>query len=301
MKQQRIFLLIPVIFAAFLSGCGNITRDGDRVDRSDETETFSGVDDLGESISVFYLFPSPVEILEKFENTEIGFVPDLVNAPEHEEKYLTSRSKALNLGIYITDLAYTSMLGRTSLALKYPDVIQSLSADLGISNESFKLLIRRIQDNISVKDSLVQVANDLYFEMVEYLESGGQTRTIAEISSGAYIESLFIGMNSVSVYSDDHPVVKEIIDMKYPFENLLAQAETADDEESENILIEYLNQVKDIFDELEPEESQTEIIRNEDGEIEISGGISFKMDEKSFLEMKDRIFQIRKKITDTPD
>ena len=110
---------------------------------------------------------------------------------------------------------------------------------------------------------------------------------------------MFIGLNSVDSYSVENAIVKQIIDMKYPFENLVAQAETTREEGSSNALLDYLNQLKSVFDELEPDQSDTEIIRNEDGEISITGGMSFAMNEENFNEMKSRATRIRTKITES--
>ncbi len=302
MKNMKkiYFLFIFLLLAGVLFySCKNITKD-EASSQSSGNQGFSDDDiDFEGSVSVFYMFPSPMEILEQFEETELNYVPGLINDAGNSEKYLTSKARALNLGIYITDLAYTSLLGRTSEAMEYPEIIQSLSADLGISNESFKNIIKRVQDNINVKDSLIEISNDLYFALIEYLETGGQTTTIAEISSGAYIETMFIGLNSVDSYSVENAIVKQIIDMKYPFENLVAQAETTREEGSSNALLDYLNQLKSVFDELEPDQSDTEIIRNEDGEISITGGMSFAMNEENFNEMKSRATRIRTKITES--
>ncbi len=296
MKRVYFFLAYFILILFLLVSCKNVKRDENENSTANESELLEGVEDISESISVFYLFPSPVEILERFKRTDMQYVPDVCNSVENAENYLTSKSKALNLGIYVTDLAYSSLMGRTSEALKYPEVIQSLSADIGISNESFISLIKRIQESISQKDSLLEISNDLYFSMIEYLEVGGQLATVAEISSGAYIESLYIALNSIVVYSDDNPLVKQIIDMKYPFENLLEQAEISNSNESSNVLIEYLNQVKLIFNDLDTDQSETIISENEEGEISIAGGASISMNEDNFIEMKKMLNQIRNKI-----
>ena len=68
---------------------------------------------------MLFLYPSPGEIIDGFFDADLEYRNGLVNSVEKKDSYLGSRSQALNLGIYITDLAYLAKYGLTGEALRH--------------------------------------------------------------------------------------------------------------------------------------------------------------------------------------
>jgi len=246
--------------------------------------------------SVVFLLPSPGEILERFYNAEIPYTPELLNNPENKDKYIGSKAQALNLGVYITDMAYSALFERSSETVGYLESIQSLSSDAGISSTIFESLLVRSKANAGKIDSLVTISNEAFGNMLEFLETGGREITVAQISAGAYIECMYIALQSIEEYSEDDKTLELLTDMKYPMENLLAKAKSTGNSEDNSVIVNYLNQISLIFNELETRNSKTVVTQTKPGSITISGGDQTKITKADFDKLKSKVNKIRSSV-----
>lgn len=247
--------------------------------------------------SFIYLFPAPGEILNRFYEADLTFNTDLLHNPNLADTYLTSKDKGLNLGVYLTDMAYAAIFSRSSDAVNYLDVVRKLSSELNVSTTAFESLIERAKRNLGVTDSLVDISNEVFFNMVEFLESSGMESTIAVISSGAYVESMYLALNSVEKYDTDNPIIQQIAELKYPMENLLGNIETVSDDPNVQSILKFITELNDIFKELESKSGTA--VKSEPGVISFSGGSSPDLNEDNFHEMKAAVIEIRNNIVGT--
>jgi hypothetical protein len=246
--------------------------------------------------SVLYLLPSPGEMLERLQSAKVKFNPALLSPIGNKDKYIGSKAQSLNLGVYITDMAYSAIFERSSETVKYLESIRSLSNEVGISSSIFEILIERAKNNTGKTDSLLNISNEAYSNMLDFLESGGKENTLALISAGAYIESLYLALQSINKFSEGDPLFTLISEMKYPLENLFERAKNTRNDENIKSIYNYLDQIILIFSRLEYENSKTEISKNENGLLQILGGEKFTLNEKDFVTLKSKIEEIRTSI-----
>lgn len=268
-------------------------------DESTSTEDILTLDDLkGEPEileDILFLFPSPGEIVEGFFNSELEYKPGLVNSVENIDSYLGSRSQALNLGIYVADLAYLAKYG-ISESIDYLEAVQSLSAQVGISTEIFESLLERAKANINNPDTILLISNEAFYKMFTFLETSKKESTLAIISTGAYIESLYLVLETKSEFAENDAVFEQITEMKYPFDNLLSRAREHKDDKNVESICKYLNAINQTFDSLSKEETETIVTRNE-GQLTIGGGTKFILSPEYFNELKSTIHSFRTEIT----
>ncbi len=275
------------------SGCKNAQTKNDS-----QSENYA--DSMGENASdqesVLFLLPSPGEILLRFYSADFQYNPDLLNSPLNKDKYIGSKAQTLNLGVYITDMAYSALFERSAETVNYLEAVQALSTETGISSTIFESLLVRSKANAGKLDSLANISNEAFSNMLEFLETGGKENTIAQVSAGAYIESLFIALQSIGSYSEDNESLALLSDMRFPVDNLLEKAKSATLNEADKTIINYLIEISSIFNELEKNGSKTVITQNPSGEVSIQGGEEFKMNEANFINLKNKVSEIRKGI-----
>lgn len=279
----------------YLNSCNNnqSNKKNDAFQYNDSTK----LSDMEVTKSFVYLFPSPGDILERFYDAEIPYLPELLHAPDQADSYLTHKDKALNMGVYLSDIAYTALFYRTAEAVDYLDAIQGLGNELNISGTAFESLIERARNNIGIRDSLVALSNDVFYDMIDFLENSGQEHTVAVISFGAYIESMYLAVNSIDEYEEGHPVIQQIKELKYPMENLLNQAEAESDNEDVQSVIKYIDELTKIYSQIAEEKTTAEV--KEPGVINLSKGKVKPLTEKNFKEVKESAIAIRQKIVET--
>lgn len=292
------FLLFPALFICFylMNSCSN---EKTKVSSSDQKYPVkdSIILDVESDELVYYLFPSPNEIFERLYLTDIEYNPHITSPIENIDKFLTFRSKALNLGVYITDLAYSTIFERQSNAISYLENIQVLVTEVNISSSVFESMITRSQENITSRDSLMNISNDIFPEIIEFLEDSEMRSTIALISAGAYIEAMYIALNSVDNYSEKNSALNQIAELKFPMNNLLEQAHSTSNDPNVKSIEIYLLEINNIFKGFAKDISKSKVLKDSSDEITLFGGEEIIMDEKSFFQLKERINEIRKNIT----
>jgi hypothetical protein len=287
-------LLILFLFGGFLIiiSCNSQQKKGS------DSEGFKYTDEelksnLELTKSFVYTFPSPGDLLKRINETGLIFNAELMNPATSSSNYITSKEKALNLGIYITDMAYAAMFSRTLEAVSYLSVIQSLSSDINISTSTFEPQITRAKNNIGNKDSLLVISNEVFFQMVEYLEYSGKENNIALVSYGAYIESLYISINSVGTYSENSELISLITDLRFPLKNVLDHAEKFSDDPNVKSILKSVIELDSTFSMLEKGAGASEVTVDESGVITVIDSSEDTMDEESFNALKRKVEEIR--------
>jgi len=292
-KIRRIiwFVNVSVLFLVIAS-CTNVK------DKSNQDGTDSDSVDVHKAgvESVLFLLPSPGEILLRFYSSDFEYKQELLNPASNKDKYIGSQAQSLNLGVYVTDMAYSALFERSAETVNYLEAIQALNTETGISSGIFESLITRSKANAGQLDSLANISNEAFTLMLEFLESGGKEIPIALISSGAYIESLYLALQSIEKYSENSETIELLAEMKYPMENLIEKAKVILKSDEDKAILNQLLQISDIFNGLDTNPSKIVITKNENGGVTIGGGDQKKISEASFNILKSKVAEIRNNV-----
>jgi hypothetical protein len=212
-----------MLFAAgtllITGGCG----DGDRSEDVDNADSVQTTEPRQGTVSeTFFQVPSPGEMLTfiKMVGGKNNKNTSFLNPPASEKQYTDSKMKALNFGVYSSDLSYCSIFEIGSEALKYFKVVRNLGEQIGVSTAIKPEILKRIESNIGSADSLAVITDDVYFSSFEALEDGQQGPTLALVVAGGWLESIYIATN-LAKYEEKSPVIERLADQKYTLENLI--------------------------------------------------------------------------------
>jgi hypothetical protein len=295
--KKKITSGLILVSALFVVSCNNGSDIEVNIQDSDTT-----VNEYVESIntnelSVAYSVPTPNELFDIIRSSGGELRMDLINSLDNVDKYVDSKSKALNFGVYSADLGYMSCFDNGVEFLQYTKAIEKLGLDIGISDVFDQELMDKIEKNEGNSDSLFLISNETYYDSYQYLEENGKGVELALIIVGGYVESLYIVSHLVDNYSDDNPIIERIGGQKVVLENLIDFCMTYMDDVSVNETIQDLMDLEKIFDEnmdfVEEETKVTDV----DGIAMVQGGGHYKMNEKTFNAVKTKITELRNKIT----
>ncbi len=291
--KNNIILLIIITGIIILNSCTCVQSEkSDQNSGSNESASLS----LYDGESVIYLIPPPGEILDRFHGAGIGYNQEFLNPVSQKDRYIGSMAQSLNLGVYIADMAYLSLFERYNESVEYLEVIQSLSYEVGISSGVFESLITRAKANAGVVDSLFNISNEAFADLLEFLEEGGKENTIALISAGAYIESLYLALQSAGEYSEENTILQMISDMMFPLNNIMDRAREVRDDENIAGIVKVLDGIAEVFTKLETGDTGIKVEESEEGVISILGKGKMTINEENFYELKNRISEIRNNI-----
>jgi len=174
-----------------LQACGG----GDKEEIQDkDTVTAQPVDTTMLEEEFLAVLPSPVAVAEIFANAGIDYKSDLPNSLANLSRYSTSSKKALNFGVYTSDLAFCIVSDKNKEASAYLKGIRTLGNEIGLTqifdNES---LLVRFDNNLTNQDSLTDLMVEIKSRIDDYHEQNGESEKNFIYFSGAWIEGMYLG------------------------------------------------------------------------------------------------------------
>lgn len=220
--------------------------DYQSIQTGEKEEVINSFDTVGEGLPIFYNMYLTVEMSTLFESAHAVFNQDLLNQPVKTSDYITNSKKALNLGVYAVDLSYCRIFEQFEIAGRYFNSMQKLSEELGIPADFFINTSKRFEKNINDRDSLIKIANEVYFTTDNYLRENEQYGVAAQIILGGWIEAVHIASN-VALYSKDPNIIERYADQKYSLKNLLLMLSNYPEDEVIKHYVKRLNAVDNIY------------------------------------------------------
>ncbi|MGD2034444.1 MAG: hypothetical protein PVF73_05265 [Bacteroidales bacterium] len=224
MKSKKV-ISVAFIFMMLMWSCRSDRKNTqiieiDSINLSDSVSSINPLDTVGEGLPIFYNMYLSVELSSLFESAGAVFTSELMNHSDKTSEYITSAQKAVNLGIYAVDLSYAKVFDQVEIAGRYFNAMKQLSRELGIPDDYFEGTAERFERNIANKDSLIKLANEVYYTTENYLKKNERFTTAALIIMGGWIEAIHIAID-VAVESHDPNIIERLIDQKYSLNNLM--------------------------------------------------------------------------------
>lgn len=150
--------------------------------------------DMADQDSETYLLPSPLQIASIFKNSGLTYQPGITAPFKDAAQFNSQFEQALNMGIFSADLSYCILNKQNDDAIKYLNIVKSLSDKLGFGSvfESNSFL-KRFQANMNSTDSLASLIAELQMQTDTYLENNKQKYIGVIAFAGAWVESMNIG------------------------------------------------------------------------------------------------------------
>jgi hypothetical protein len=221
------------------------------------------------SIPIFYNMYLSVELSTLFQSIGVSYNPVLLNSPDKTSRYETTTQKSVNLGVYAVDLSYAKYFDQFNLAGKYLNNMQKLSSELGIPNDKFTVSLKRIENNLANKDSLVKIANDIYKTSENYLKQNDRGSSAALIIAGGWVEAVYIASSLVKKGSTDNELIDRIAEQKHSVKDLVSLLNAYKNEQYVRNLLVKLNDLSASLERLEINKENMDITYKQLAELSV--------------------------------
>lgn len=179
----------------FIYSCGG-SKTGDN-EGAEETASADTVKALALNVGgELFSIPSPIQTAQMIQKSGATYDKSILNAGNKNGQYVSDFTKSLNLGIYGADLGYVSMYNQSQDALAYAGAVKQLADKLGVSSAFDQQTMKRINDNISNKDSMLVLVGIAYRASDAYLKENKRTEISSLILTGGWIESLHFSLTA---------------------------------------------------------------------------------------------------------
>ena len=275
-KKTLVKAMSALTIAVALVSCNSANNEkSDSTVSADTTKTINK-EKSSKAKKVFATIPEPAETTKLLKDAGAKYNASYLNPVENASKYSSVKAKALNLGIYGSDLSFISLYDQTQEALLYLKCTNTLASALGINGAFDENTTTRIQNNMDKKDSLMAIISQSYWTADSYLVDNGQPGVSSMIVAGGWVEGLYIATRVASATKNEG-IVAQIGQQKTSLTNLL---ELLDNSKTENAgvveVIKSLNDLKAVF--------------------ESADATTMKLDDALFKKISDKTNEIRNSI-----
>ncbi len=300
-KLYKFCLLILIIPAILVGGCKSDKgkRKPGLLDDSEAAEIVNRIETIKQ---VYHLSPSPAEMLSVIDVAELSFDVGLLNPPGNMDNYHDTKSQTIGLGIYITDLAYAALFGRHEETLDYLDVVRTMAEQIRVTGAIDDELIENARNNVEYLDSLFNISNEAFINMLFFCERNDRPNTVIMLSAGAFIESLFLAVNLAGDNGQTDYILQHLADQKYALDNLMMFAESMRDQDP-NVaaVLEDMKPIKEFYDDITVVGGITtvETVKASDDQpkkLVIGGGSKPTLSKKEFEKLKKTTVELRNKL-----
>lgn len=235
-------LLVGILSACGSGGDEKKAIDKDIIDPNSSLNTnFDGK---------IFSIPSPMQTAILLQEVNAPFKETYLNDINKVGNYSTETQKALNLGIYGTDLGYLSIYKQNSLALKYLSTVEKLTSALGLEGAFDKNFMSRFEKNSTNKDSMMIIVSDAFKKSDNFLKSNDRKSTSALILVGGWIESLYLACE-INLEKNNVKIVERIGEQQETLNTIIEILEKYNKDKVYDDLIKDMSALKTEFDKIQ--------------------------------------------------
>jgi hypothetical protein len=219
MKKAIAVIILPILILC-VSGLGSCKNRSEKKDLKkvelQQAETLEN--EIQKNV---YPLPTSAEVIKMLSDLEVGYYMGITNPVENARKYLTSPSKAINMGVYGADLSYATLYNISQEVINYLNAIQSLASELSMSKIYDETLYDKIKNNFDKKDELVNVLTDAFNNTYAYLNDSERQPLALLVVGGAWVEGMYLTTHVSEAAYQIAGISKVLIDQKNSFELFL--------------------------------------------------------------------------------
>jgi hypothetical protein len=246
---MRVFLIS--LLALFLTACGSGKKPDEQAFLNSLDSAKSGPTIDEEVInSILQQIPSPLEISVLLKESGTKYNASMLNTPDNLPKYNSNYKKALNLGVFGTDLGYTNIYEQNQDGIKYLSSIKSLADGLNIGQFFDIETIGRLATNSKNLDSLLLITTQNFNSINHYLQTQSRANLSVLLLIGGWVEAMQITCQVAAKDMKNKELQEKIGEQKIILEQIVLLLSFYKDDANMASLLNDMNELKVAFDKI---------------------------------------------------
>lgn len=238
--------------------------------------------------------PSPLEISMILKESGKKYNVNYLNPADNRAKYNSNYKKALNLGIYGTDMGYTNLYEQNQDGVKYMEAIKEMADGLNIGQFFDIETVGRLATNSKNLDSLLLITTQNFNSINHYLQTQNRANLSVLLLTGGWIEALHITSEVAQANAENKDLQETIGEQKIILENImLLLSFYKESDQNMAALLADMEELKKVFDKVKI----TYIYKESTFEI-VDGVMVIKDNSSSTIEITKEDIDSIKSVTD---
>ena len=198
MKKLQLIAFVLTFGLFTLTSCGDGKPKEDTTGtveaNTGTAETGSDEDILAPGVmnDIIQSIPSPLEVSILIKDLGTDYHKDNLSNPDLVDNYTNNYKKALNLGVYSTDLGYANIYEKNQDALNYLNSVKKLADGLNIGQFFDYTTIKKLTQSNKDLDSLLQLTTQNFEKINTELRKQKREYLSILILTGGWLEANYI-------------------------------------------------------------------------------------------------------------
>lgn len=295
---MRIRYATVLLTSGLFIACGD--EPAPQTTQDNGPELVIGGEDASAQASSLYQMPTPNELFMIVRALNGKGQKSAMSATPKADRFATLSGRALNFGVYATDMVYASNFKLTSEVVRYYLACKDLGEQLGLTNAFNGDVQRRLEKNLTHGDSLDVLANDAYYSAYQKLQQEQMGPTLALVLAGGWVESMHLVMAQQGAYDEQSPLISRIAEQKVSLEQLIDMMEATKDDANVAPTRQRLMAIRDIYDQLNVVRTPN-TGKSSSGRMVLGDNVSVSITAAKYEELKTAVAALRDTITKAED
>jgi hypothetical protein len=296
--HMRIISAASIVATGLLIACGDEPAAQNTADKA--PVLVIGGEDTSARPSSIYQMPTPNELFAIVRTLNGKGHKGAMSATPKADRFATLSGRALNFGVYATDMVYASNFKLTSEVVRYYLACKDLGDQIGLSNAFNADIQRRLEKNLTHGDSMDVLTNDAYYSAYQKLQAEQMGPTLALVLAGGWVESMHLIMAQLNAYDEGSPLLARIAEQKVSLEQLIDMMGQVKDDANIGPTLKGLMAIRDIYDQLNVVRTPN-TGRSPSGRMVLGDDVSVSITAAKYDELKAAVTSLRDAITKAED
>lgn len=291
----RIFYVALIVFA-IAAGCRSGGSEQKKETAADTPENLEKVQqDIKQAEKIFNALPSPLESAMLIKAADAPFERKFLNPVENAKQYTSTRSLALNLGIYTCDLSFASLYDQTQLIIDYMNAAKKMADGLGILDAISKETVEKLEENINNRDVIMEIISETFLTSNSTLEDNDQSDIASIVLTGGWLEGLYISTQLVDAGNfAGNKLVTTIVDQKNSIGILINLLEGNKGNPAVDELLVQINSLKAVYDKINVQSTPVKAELDKATNVTVlKSNVTSDISVNLFTELKNTVASIR--------
>ncbi|HZY78759.1 MAG TPA: hypothetical protein VFE50_04500 [Cyclobacteriaceae bacterium] len=295
-------IIVAIATASLLWACTSNSKPDDQAFLASLDSANANAPVIDEQVitSILEQIPSPLETSVQLKQSGTKYDERLLNMPDNVSRYNSNFSRALNLGIYGTDLGYTNIYEQKIDGIHYLSAIKTLAKDLGIGQYFDIEMLGKLAANSKNLDSLMLITTQNFNAINKHLQNEDRASVSVLLLAGGWLEAMEIICQVANNGSSNEQLKETIGAQKIILEQLVLLLSFYESDPQMAELSQDFKQLQTVFDTIKItytyKESTMEIV---DGVAVIKDNSTTTVDitDQNVSDIQKKVNTIRTKIT----
>jgi hypothetical protein len=214
-------IIAGLVVAILSTSCGSGNKEAEFVAGLDTAQSVGPTIDAQVIGQILQGIPAPLEISVLLKESGKKYNSAFLNSPDNLSKYNSNYKRALNLGIYGTDLGYTNIYEQNQDGIKYMGSIKELADGLNIGQFFEVETIGRLATNSKNLDSLLLITTQNFNSINNFLQTQDRANLSVLLLTGGWIEALHVLCEVAKSNPTNKELQETIGEQKIILENIM--------------------------------------------------------------------------------